>query len=194
MSALDTPERLNETGKWDLAETSFHGTWLNNTLLPTLRNPNKPLNNSARDSLGVEGRGDCSHWCQRTWRGSHPSRDSGHLSLSARPASGDGQLIPGCWQPLSDWALRDLLPLGLFESPRTNQDLLLPSEVTTFFFNRNIMFLMPKMYSVPNHQKSTNQVKRSVLTSPLTYLLLRFWYISYIHRECVDTHIYVSQK
>lgn len=93
-----------------------------------------------------------------------------------------------------DWPLCGLLPLGLFESLRTNQDLLFPSEVTTFFFNRNIMFLMPEMYSVPNHQKSTNKVKKSVITSPLTYLLLRFWYISYIHRECVDTHIYVSQK
>ena len=71
-----------------------------------------------------------------------------------------------------DWPLCGLLPLGLFESSRTNQDLLFPNEVTTFFFNRNIMFLMPKMYSVPNHQKSTNKVKKSVVISPLTYLLL----------------------
>ena len=158
-----------------------------------LRNPNKPLNNSARDSLGVEGRGDCSHWCQRTWRGSHPSQDSGHLSLSARPASGDGQPIRGAGNPSQNGHSVIFSLWGSLSSPEPTRIFFFQVKLPPFSLTETWCFSCRKRSQCQIIRKA--QVKSKNQFSP-HHLHIYFYDfgIFHIYTENVWIHIYMYHK
>lgn len=107
--SLDTPERHlrleNEIQKWDLAGTSFHGTWLNNTLLLTPGIPTNPSNASAKRLPGRSGREGHTalqpHLMSKGLEGLTPQPGLWSCLVHPQPeckaSHGGSQLITGCW-------------------------------------------------------------------------------------------------